>query len=167
MSHNTNAFRQNPLICDIQNNSMRSRFPFMMMAAFLLLALACTKNNNGGKPSISIENITTTVDSFSNMVVNLKFHTSGATLSGGSFSSLRMRLNENPPTNESGSDTITNPIPSFPNEEQGELNYVLPYVGYLSTGSPENDTLVFKFWAIDVAGHSSDTISSPKIIILN
>jgi hypothetical protein len=146
---------------------MRSRFPLLIALVFLFMAVSCSKSNSGGKPSITIENITTTVDSFSNLVVNLKFHSSGASLSGGTFSSLRSRLNQNPPTNVSGSDTITSPIPTFPNEQQGELNYTLPYQGYLSTGSPENDTLVFRFWAIDAAGHSSDTISSPKVVILN
>ncbi len=145
--------------------------PFLIPALLITLVycvLSCSKSN-GGKPSISIESITTTVDqNTANMVATLKFKSPGGKLSGGSFYSFRTRLNQDPPANPAGgSDTLANPIPSFPNQTQGELVYTLPYNGYLSYGGTENDTLVFKFWAVDAAGNTSDTVSSPKIIIVN
>ena len=152
----------------------------MKLPSFLIPALSiilifgiffsCSKTNSG-KPSISIESITTTVDQENqNMVATLKFKSPGGKLSGGSFYSFRLRVNQDPPPAGNGySDTSTlqNLIPSFPNQTQGELVYTLPYNGYLSSGGNENDTLIFKFWAVDAAGNVSDTATSPKIIIVN
>jgi uncharacterized Zn-finger protein len=139
-----------------------------LLITFVYCVLSCSKSN-GGKPSISIESITTSVNQYNaNMVVTLKFTSPGGKLSGGSFYSFRTRINQIPPPNPGGgSDTLDNPIPSFPNQNQGELVYTLPYNGYLSYGGPANDTLVFKFWAVDAAGDTSATITSPQVIIVN
>lgn len=138
-----------------------------LIPVVLITVVSCNKTNSGSKPQISIVSVNTTVVRGGQMDVRLKFTSKSANLSGGSFTSIRTRLNQRPPTNISGRDTLPNTIPSFPNQTQGELEYVLPYVGYLTATAHENDTLVFKFFAIDAAGHSSDTISSPKIIIIN
>ncbi|MDR3716684.1 MAG: hypothetical protein P4L51_28080 [Puia sp.] len=146
----------------------------LLIPAFLLVLLysifSCSKSN-GGKPSISIESITRTVDqNTGNMVATLKFKSPGGKLSGGSFYSLRLRLNQDPPPPTSGyadTNTLQNLIPSFPNQTSGEMIYTLPYNGYLSSGGSENDTLLFKLWVIDAANNVSDTITSPQVVIIN
>lgn len=141
---------------------------FLFVSCFtLLIFAACSKSNSGGRPSLTLDNISKTVDSFSNLEANFTFHNGSATLSGGTLNSLRMRINQIPPTNIPGSDTVASPIPDYPDQNTGKYNLELPYQGYLSTGSPENDTLIFKFWVIDIAGKSSDTLTSPKVVILN
>ncbi len=142
------------------------RFFFVTVLTLFIFA-ACSKSNSGGRPSLTLDNISKTVDSFSNLEANFTFHNGSASLSGGTLNSLRMRINQKPPLNVSGSDTVNSPIPDYPDQSKGTYNLELPYQGYLTTGSDENDTLIFKFWVIDIAGKSSDTLTSPKVVILN
>jgi len=139
--------------------------PFLV-PAFLVIFVACGKNNSSSKPEISIESINSPVYDSTELQVKLKFTSTSGKLSGGSFVSIRTRLNQAPPTNLSGGDTIANPIPTFPSTQRGEFEYTLPY-DYLTATAHQNDTLIFKFAAIDAAGKSSDTISSAKIVIIN
>jgi len=68
------------------------------------------------------------------------------------------------------------PIPGFPESRnlKGVFNISLGYgfnLGYPPIVEPscnnQNDTCVFKFWAKDLAGHVSDTLSGPTIIIVH
>jgi len=68
------------------------------------------------------------------------------------------------------------PIPAFPTSKnlKGQFDISLAYgsnLGYPSIKEPkcgnQNDTCVFKFWARDLAGHVSDTLSGPTIIMIH
>jgi len=67
-------------------------------------------------------------------------------------------------------------IPAFPQSKnlKGVFEVSLGYgfnLGYPSMQEPacnnQNDTCVFKFWAKDLAGNKSDTLSGPTIIIVH
>jgi len=128
--------------------------------------LSCSKSNGGSKPKISIESINTPIQPDQPLDVNLKF-TNGSNLSGGTFTVFRIRLNQIPPINPTGGDTITTTIPDFSGADKGEMEYTQPYQGYLHFDDHINDTLIFKFFVLDASGKSSDTISSPKVVVLS
>ena len=130
----------------------------------VLTVIGCSKNS-GGKPSLSLESINTTVQPNDSMRSMFKFSSGGA-LGNGSFGSIRIRLNQLPATNPSGGDTILTPIPSF-SGSNGEFRYALPWQGYLSETAGQNDTVIFKFWVLTADSVSSDTVTSPKVVILN
>jgi hypothetical protein len=144
---------------------------YILIVAFLavLAIYACTKGNTAKKPQLTLENITKTVAENDSMVANFKFVNSGGTLGTGNFVSIRMRLNQNPPANQLSVDTLYTPIPDFGGASKGEFKLVLDYVDYLGEGqgSGINDTMVFKFYALTPDSLSSDTITSPQIIIQN
>ena len=132
-----------------------------------LVYIGCSKTNTGSKPKLSMEKINTTVNPNDSMVALFKFDNSGGTLGNGTFYSIRIRLNQNPPANQVGPDTLTSSIPDFGGISMGEFRYALNWVDYLSEGGHENDTLVFKFYALTPDSLSSDTVTSPQIVVLN
>lgn len=144
--------------------------PGYFLIPVLLIALAVTfiavscKKSGGGKPTIKLESITTTVQPNDSMVALFKF--GGATASNGMFYSIRIRLNQAPVSNQAGPDTVPNAIPSF-TANSGEYRYVLDWDDYLSETANQNDTMVFKFFVLTADSISSDTITSPQIIIVN
>jgi hypothetical protein len=140
---------------------------FLAPAAVLLLILnGCGKTGGGKMPTLSLESVNTTVQVNDSMRALIKFINSGATLGNGSFFSIRQRLNQTPATNPTP-DTLQMPIPAFSGANSGEFRYALPWVSYLSETAHQNDTDVFKFFAVTSGNVVSDTITSPQIIILN
>jgi hypothetical protein len=143
--------------------------PGYFLIPVLLIALtvtfiefSCTKSSSG-KPTIQLQSITTTVQPNDSMIATFKF--GGASASNGSFYSIRVRLNQAPVTQMVGPDTINNPIPTF-SAGSGQYRYVLDWDDYLSETANQNDTMVFKFFVLTADSISSDTITSPQIVIL-
>jgi hypothetical protein len=135
-----------------------------------LVIFACNKNGSGGKPKLSLESIDKNPISLKDsMVAHFKFTNAGGKVSNGAFFSIRNRLNESPASDPSGGDTLVNPIPDIEDASKGEFRYSLPASGYLSQTSSahQNDTIIMKFFVLTSSGVSSDTISSPKLVILN
>jgi hypothetical protein len=70
--------------------------------------------------------------------------------------------------------TMGYPIPSFPASRnlKGDFNISLGYGYNLNCPAmpgpacSSNDTCVFRFWAKDLSGNISDTISSPVIVVV-
>jgi hypothetical protein len=138
---------------------------YLLIPAFLLIAVACKKNSYTTKPQISIKSINTIVDSASSLNVTFKFTDKEGDLGGGTIVSLRTRLNQNTTANGATADSVPNPIPPFPNYTSGEFAWTLDYDN-LSESKTENDTVIFRYWVTDRAGNTSDTITSPKVVIL-
>lgn len=138
--------------------------PVLLIALTVTFIAVSCKKSGGGKPTIKLESITTTVQPNDSMIAMFKF--GGASASNGYFYSIRVRLNQAPVTNQAGPDTIPNPIPSY-NANSGEYRYVLDWGDYLSETANQNDTMVFKFFVLTADSISSDTITSPQIIIVN
>jgi len=141
-------------------------FLLPVISALLItsIILSCNKNNSG-KPTLTLESISTPVQPNDSMRALFKFSSGGA-LGGGNFYSIRTRLNQLPPTDSSGMDTIMLPIPAF-SGNSGEFRLALPWNGYLSETAGQNDSVTFKFFVQTTGNVSSDTIGSPEIIILN
>ena len=135
----------------------------LIVLTAILFAGSCTKSS-GGKPTIKLESITTTVQPNDSMIATFKF--GGASASNGYFYSIRVRLNQAPVTQMVGPDTIYNPIPSY-SASSGQYRYVLDWDDYLSETANQNDTMVFKFFVLTADSISSDTITSPQIVIIN
>jgi hypothetical protein len=143
---------------------------FLIPAILILLVyLGCSKSNTGTKPRITLESINKSINPGDSMVAMFKFDNSGGTLGNGTFYSVRMRINQKAPDSSKipGPDTLTSSIPDFGGVSKGEFRYVLNHDDYLSFGPPQNDTLIFKFYALTPDSSSTDTITSPQIIILN
>jgi hypothetical protein len=131
----------------------------------LLLIVSCHKSGSGSKPKLTLESINTTIQVDDSLRALFKFG-NGGTLPNGYFYSIRIRLNQAPPSDTAGPDTLGTPIPSFTNTANGEIRYALPWDGYLSETGFQNDTLVFKFFVVTADSVTSDTITSPQIVVL-
>ena len=139
---------------------------FLLPTILITSALAiwsCSKSNSG-KPKISIESIDTEIPNGGSMTANIKF-SSGSKLANGNFLAIKTRINQKLPQNTlEGTDTLLVSIPEF-SAEKGELTFTMPYQSYLHYDDTDNDTLVFKFAVLDVDGKSSDTVTSPKVVV--
>jgi hypothetical protein len=130
-----------------------------------LAVWSCSKNNSG-KPKISIQSIDSEIQPGQSLNVGLKF-SAGSKLAKGTFVAIRTRINQIPPQNTlDGTDTLHATIPDF-SADKGELEFIQPYQGYLHFGDHVNDTLILKFAVLDVDGKSSDTVVSPKVVVIN
>jgi hypothetical protein len=128
-----------------------------------LVVISCSKTNSGS-PSLKLESINTTVQVNDSMRATFKF-TNGSAVSNSYLAWIRTRLNQAPALYPSGLDTFSYQLPSF-SGNSGEIYLSLPWNGYLSTGSPENDTLVFRFYLTNAADSAiSDTVTTPQIVV--
>jgi hypothetical protein len=136
------------------------------MTITIAMATSCSKSNSGSKPTLKIASINTSIPVGGTLDVIMDFDSRSANLSEGTLVVIRNRLNQRPLSgNSSSPDTLTGPIPQFPNVAKGQFEYKLDWGTYLHQSDEENDTVVFKFAAIDAKGNSSDTITSPKIVV--
>jgi|SRR5882757_2442536 len=139
---------------------------FLIPVLFALLTVvSCSKSGSGSKPQIKIKSITSVVQPGENLDVQFTFNTNGGTLANGGFVAIRIRQNQIPPQNTISGDTVLTPIPEFSGVSKGEFEYTQPYNGYLHFDDHINDTLLFKFAAINTAGVSSDTITAQVVSI--
>jgi hypothetical protein len=136
-----------------------------ILVTMVIAGWSCSKSS-GGKPTLSISSITNPVQPDQDLDVDLKF-SGGSNLSGGWLVAIRTRVNQIPPINTIGGDTIVAQLPTYSTTDKGELEFTQPYQGYLHFDDHINDTLIFKFAVIDANGVSSDTISSPKIVSIS
>src|ERR1700744_4605626 len=120
----------------------------LLIPAFLLalvIGIACSKSSTAKKPQLSLASITKTVPENDSMTAVFNFTNSGGTLGNGTFVSIRNRINQAPPFQQLGSDTLYTPIPDFGGASKGQFTLVLDYTDYLgeSQGSHLNDTMTF------------------------
>jgi len=127
--------------------------------------ISCSKSNNSGKPQISIKSITTDIPVGGSLDMRFNVVSGSAKVAGGTFYVVRNRLNQNQlPPGTVSVDTLTGPIPDFQEQNKQEFEYQQDY-NYLHQSDVENDTILFRVAVIDVAGKSSDTITTPKIVV--
>jgi hypothetical protein len=138
----------------------------LLTTTLLVAAVSCNKSKFQTKPQISIESINSVIPAGGGLDAKLKFTQKNGSLSGGTFISIRDRLNQQPlPPGTGSTDTLVSNIPSFPDKNQGEFEFTLDY-NYLHESDQQNDTFLFKFAVIDRNGNKSDTISSSKVVVL-
>lgn len=139
----------------------------LIPALLLLFVVSCSKNNSSSKPQISIKSINTLIPAGGSLNAIIDFKSNSGNLGRGTFLAIRNRLNQIPlPPGTSSGDTVRGPIPDFPDQNKGEFQFNIGWAEFLHQSDAENDTIVLKFAAIDRSGKSSDTIVSPKIVIL-
>lgn len=136
----------------------------IILTVTTLIVVGCSKNSSG-KPKLSLTSITTTVQLNDSLVATFKF--SGGSVSGGTFYSIRNRLNQQPQLNPT-TDTIPNGIPIY-SATSGEYRYALAQnTSAVSSGSPgPPDTLKWQFYTLTADSVSSDTVTSPVVIVIN
>jgi len=143
---------------------------FLIPAIIVLLgAGSCSKSGSGSKPQITLTSIDKNpVRLNDSLVLHFKF-SNGGKVENGYFVSIRNRVNQTPASDPSGNDTLVNPIPDLEGASKGEFRYALETNGYLSQSTTihQNDTIIMKFFVLSSNLLSSDTISSPKIVVLN
>ena len=136
-----------------------------ILITMTLTIWSCSKSSNG-KPKISIESINSEIQPGGSLQAELKF-SGGSKLAQGTFVAIRTRINQIPPQNDlSGTDTLRILIPEF-SADKGELEFIQPYQGYLHFDDHVNDTLIFKFLVLDANQISSDTVTAPKVVVIN
>lgn len=142
----------------------------LIPAIIVILAVgSCSKSGSGNKPQITLTSIDKNpVKLNDSLVLHFRF-SNGGKVENGYFVSIRNRVNQTPPSDPSGSDTLVNPIPDLEGASKGEFRYALETNGYLSQSTTihQNDTIIMKFFILSSNLTSSDTISSTKIVVLN
>jgi hypothetical protein len=150
-------------------NMKSGYFLVSVLSLTLIVGIGCGKSS-GSKPKISLESINQVVGHDDSMRAMFKL-SNASNLSNGLFVAIRDRINQVPfPVTDSvGLDTFPVQIPNFGGRSSGEMRFALPAQGFLSESGNlhMNDTLIYKFFVVTAGGQSSDTISSPKIVILN
>jgi hypothetical protein len=138
------------------------RIPVLLTVIFV----SCSKDQYQTNPQISIQSINSVVPVGGELDAILKFTQKNSVLSGGVFTAIRTRINQDPLLPGEGSaDTTTYPIASYTDQNQGQFELQLPYT-YLNESNTENDTINFKFVVADREGRVSDTAYSGPIVIL-
>ena len=134
---------------------------------FLLTIGSCGKTNSNAKPVVKIKSVSASVPVGGQMVANLTFESDGGSLSQGTFVAIRNRLNQIPiPPASKKPDTLIGPIPEFPDPGKGDFQYVLSW-NDVHESDAENDTIVFKFAVVTKDNKKSDTVTSPKIVVIH
>ena len=143
--------------------------PIIVVTIASLVIFSCSKSNSGSKPQITLTSIDKNpVNLNDSLVVHFKI-SNGGKVENGYFISIRNRINETPPSDASGNDTLVNPIPDLEGASKCEFRYALETNGYLSESTTihQNDTIIMQYFVLSASGVSSDTITSPKIVVLN
>lgn len=164
--YNTKAFRENPLICNVQNTSMSPRYPFLF--CIFLFALGCSKDKFEVKPSIRIKSYTKTVQPGGNFNAVLEYSQKNGKIDGDTLIGIRHRYTiSNNPSPDTFSTILTSAGLQIPDANSAEFSISLDYnYLHISSDSSINDTVDFQFALIDLAGRKSDTVRTGKIVIL-
>lgn len=98
-----------------------------------------------------------------NLTVYITYTDKEGDLSEGKLYYKPIRLNKRPFPPDYNLDTSA--LPKYPKEPQGEIQVNLLYQN-LHRSDLENDTIHIRFAVTDKAGHTSDTITTEKIVVL-
>jgi hypothetical protein len=135
-----------------------------ILSLFFLLALGCTKDNNGGGPSISIKSYTSSVHNDGNdFNAVLTYSQKGGNLSGDSLVIIRRRFNQSYVSNPR--DTFSTRLPITPSTDNAEFSASLAWQDIEYGINGENDTCDFRFVLIDQNMNHSDTAATGTVII--
>jgi len=141
-----------------------NRAPFLI-PAILIIVVSCSKDTYTTKPQLSITSINTTVPVAGILDVLFTYTSKQGDLGQGRMVIIRNRLNQEPvPINGGNTDTLSGPIPDYPDKSKAQMELKLDWNSLHETDD-ENDTIIMKFAVIDRAMNSSDTILSPQIIV--
>jgi hypothetical protein len=149
----------------------------LIITGFVLIVLiACNKDKYQTKPQISLKSVSSdVVPNGGDLNVALSYTDKEGDISD-TLTILKIRLNQTVvPTLR---DTIQYKIPDFPNYDKGEIDIDMNYQNDLVSAAtpppiqgsnpsvPQPDTLLLKFWIRDKGGHTSDTVTTGKIVVI-
>lgn len=150
------------------------KFILLLFTAFVVIIIACNKDKFLTKPTIKIKSLNTEfVPLNGNLIITLECTDKEGDVQD-SVIIIKKRLNKRVvPTLR---DTLRYKFPVFPNTPRTEVVATLDYQTILSASSPPNipgtnppqkelDTLILKLAVRDRAGHTSDTITTNRIIV--
>jgi len=142
----------------------------------LLVLLACSKDKYKDAPQISLKSVSADVVPVSSgLTVVLSYTDKQGDVSDTLFFK-KIRLNKT--VVATLRDSLAYKIPDFPNNPKGEITLDLDYQNHLvsaenpppiqgsNPSTPQPDTLLIKFWIHDKGGHSSDTATTGKIVVM-
>jgi hypothetical protein len=138
-----------------------------LIALIICVLGACSKDKFNTNPQIEIHSYNTkVVDPSGTLMIQLKFTDKEGDISEGKFVYIEKRTNRKPPPVNTGYlDSVVSTIPHFIDNTSGYLELTLPWQN-LHLSDVENDSLYFRFVAVDRAGNKSDTVNSDRIVVL-
>ena len=139
----------------------------LTIAAIFVVASACKKDTFETKPKLEFKSVNATTFAQGNTVsFVIEFTDKEGDLGEGKLIFLPKRINRRPlPPSIPDYDTIYNDLPDFPNKTKGDMEIRLQW-NFLHKSDIENDTIFFRFVAIDRKGNKSDTLDSEQFVIL-
>lgn len=138
----------------------------VILFLFVSLLVACGKDKFETKPRIEIESYKNSVlPPGENLVINLKFYDEEGDIGTGKFTYIPERLNRRPLPAGQEYVPVDLVIPEFSDHNKGEFELRLQWVD-LHKSDLENDTIQLRMAATDREGHTSDTITSDRLVIL-
>ncbi|MCG2616922.1 hypothetical protein LZZ85_21675 [Terrimonas sp. NA20] len=142
--------------------------PAILVSSAIVVLFACSKDKFETKPRLEIKDYNTRdISSGGELVIRLNYFDKEGDLGQAAFTAIRVRTNalSLPPTQEKA-DTFRYPLPEFPDKDNGEITFRMPYDFLRESISPLiNDSMIFRFAVVDRAGNASDTLDSEPIIV--
>ncbi|HXR84965.1 MAG TPA: hypothetical protein VN722_11680 [Hanamia sp.] len=138
------------------------RYTLLFSIFLFVLLMGCTKDKFGPKPTLKFKSVNTRVLTNGQQIeFTLSFTDASGNLAGS------MYVEENVPGCPGSSFNEMDTIPAFPTSknQKGELVVTYPYT-FIAPKCQANDTATFRFAISDMENHTSDTVSSPPIIII-
>jgi len=140
--------------------------PAIFIVSLTVLLVACGKDKFETKPKLEIKDYSSK-DIFQGqtLTIRLNYFDKEGDLSEAPMIGILQRLNIFPlAPGQDKVDTFRNNLPEFPKEDNAEITFQLPF-DFLKESTIENDTLAFRFAVTDLAGNTSDTITTDPIVI--
>lgn len=140
--------------------------PAIFIVSLTILLIACGKDKFETKPKLEIKDYSSKVISQGQtMTIRLNYFDKEGDLSEAPMIGILTRVNLFPlAPGQDKVDTFRNNLPEFPKKDNGEITFQLPY-DFLKESTIEDDTLVFRFAVTDLAGNTSDTVTTDQIVI--
>jgi hypothetical protein len=141
--------------------------PTLLIAvvAMTFTFFSCKKSSNS-KPTITLKSMDMHVPVGGTFTATFDFKDPSSTMSQGYFVAIRQRVNKDTLTGSGvPNDTLSAAIPNFPDQQTGQIQFTKSHADLFEGNNNENDTLIFKFACINRQGVSSDTITSPKVVV--
>jgi len=145
---------------------MKSILAIIVLSIGILL-VACSKDKFETKPKLEIKDYNSKeIHQGEVMRIRLNYFDKEGDLNKAPFLAIIRRLNRVPlPPGQDKVDTLRSTMPEFPAKDNGEITFQLPF-DFLKESLIQNDTIQFRFAVIDLAGNSSDTLTTDPIVIV-
>lgn len=141
----------------------------ILVALFIMVLIyACGKETITSKPSLQFRTVNTTVVPINGILI---FEFDFSDQEGDVSDTLYVKkIRTNRRVTQTIRDSFALKVPDAPNKQKGILRVEMGYQNFLisgtSPGTPENDSLLFKFVLKDQANNTSDTLTSEPIVII-